>query len=133
MRDDPVFPPIAAAHGVTVGQVILAYDLLVGADIVIPRSATPAHQAENLALFSGPGGSLIAPLNITEIEAIATVQAAGAGKKAYHTDCQERRRRAWRLRSTTSPYTARESPLLTPPPSPLAPPPPAAAVVLMMG
>jgi 2,5-diketo-D-gluconate reductase A len=88
MRDDPVFPPIASAHGITVGQVILAYDLQAGADIVIPRSVTPSHQVENLALFSGPGGAMIATLNQTEVAAIAAVQHAGAGVKAYHTDCQ---------------------------------------------
>ena len=83
MRDDPVFPPIAAAHGATIGQVILAYDLSSGADIVIPRSATPAHQAENLALFSFPGGML--QLNQTEI---AAIESAHPYAKAYHTDCQ---------------------------------------------
>ena len=80
MRDDPVFPPIAAAHGATVGQVILAYDLASGADIVIPRSATPQHQADNLNLFSPP-----ISLNQTEI---AAIESAHPYSKVYHTDCQ---------------------------------------------
>ena len=80
MRDDPVFPPIAAAHGATVGQVILAYDLASGADIVIPRSATPQHQADNLNLFSPP-----VVLNQTEI---AAIESAHPYSKVYHTDCQ---------------------------------------------
>jgi 2,5-diketo-D-gluconate reductase A len=80
MRDDPVFPPIAAAHSATIGQVILAYDLASGADIVIPRSATPAHQRENLQLFN-----VGLSLNQTEI---AAIESAHPYAKAYHTDCQ---------------------------------------------
>lgn len=80
MRDDPVFPPIAAAHGATIGQVILSWELATGADIVIPRSATPEHQLENLNLFSP-----IVSLNETEIAAISSVKQYA---KVYHTDCQ---------------------------------------------
>jgi diketogulonate reductase-like aldo/keto reductase len=83
MRDDPVFPPIAAAHGATIGQVILSYDLASGADIVIPRSNTFAHQTENLNLFNVNGGPVM--LNQTEI---AAIESAHPYAKAYHTDCQ---------------------------------------------
>ena len=80
MRNDPVFPPIAAAHGATIGQVILAYDLASGADIVIPRSSGAQHQLENLNLFSPP-----IALNQTEI---AAIESAHSYSKVYHTDCQ---------------------------------------------
>ena len=46
-------PPVAAAaerHGVTPGQVILRWQLQLGA-IPIPKSATPSRQRENLDLF----------------------------------------------------------------------------------
>lgn len=81
MISDPGLVPIAAAHGNTVGQTVLTWELQVGADIVIPRSATPAHQAENLALFT-PWN----PLNETEIAAISSIKTNWT--KAYHTDCQ---------------------------------------------
>lgn len=85
MRDDPLFPPIAAAHGATVGQTILTWNLQTGADIVIPRSATPAHQAENLGLYN-TDGTLIYALNETEVAAIASIKTNYT--KIYHTDCQ---------------------------------------------
>ena len=69
IRDDAHFPPIAAAHKATVGQVMLSWALAVGADIVIPRSHTPAHQAENLALFTP-----VVTLNETEISIIGSVK-----------------------------------------------------------
>lgn len=86
MRDDPLFPPIAAAHGATVGQVILTWNLQTGADIVIPRSATPAHQAENLGLFAADG-SLAFALNELEVAAVASIKTNYS--KVYHTDCQQ--------------------------------------------
>ena len=70
MRDAPIFAALAATHGVSTGQIIMSYDLQSGADIVIPRSATPAHQVENLNLF-GPSGPIVV-LNQTEVAAIAS-------------------------------------------------------------
>jgi 2,5-diketo-D-gluconate reductase A len=84
MRDSPIFAQMAAAHGVTVGQVILSYDLQSGADIVIPRSFQASHQLENLNLF-GPGGVPVVTLSEVEIAAIQSNHTYG---KAYHTDCQ---------------------------------------------
>ncbi len=83
MRDAPIFASLAAAHGVTLGQIILSYDLQSGADIVIPRSANATHVGENLALF-GPAGPVVT-LSELEIAAIASNHTYG---KAYHTDCQ---------------------------------------------
>lgn len=84
MRDDPIFPPIAAAHNASIGQTIMSWSLATGADIVIPRSSNATHQAENLALFAADG-SLAVKLNETEIAAISAAHPYG---KAYHTDCQ---------------------------------------------
>ncbi len=84
MRDDPIFPPIAAAHGATIGQVILSYNLATGADIVIPRSVTPAHQAENLSLYDDSGNAKVV-FNETEAASISSVNKYA---KVYHTDCQ---------------------------------------------
>ena len=83
MRDSPIFAQLAAAHGVTVGQVILSYDLQSGADIVIPRSFQASHQLENLNLF-GPSGPVV---TLSELE-IAAIQSNHTYGKAYHTDCQ---------------------------------------------
>ena len=126
LRDDPLFPPIAAAHNVTVragvgggglshgvkraepyprraprapsslptphtsqlasqiGQVILRYSLSTGADIVIPRSQSAVHQAENLAIFDGQGQPSF-ELSEWEVAAIASVHNY---TKIYNTDCQ---------------------------------------------
>jgi 2,5-diketo-D-gluconate reductase A len=84
MRDSPIFAQLAATHGITVGQVIMSYNLQSGADIVIPRSATPSHQLENLNLF-GPGG--VPVVTLSEVE-IATIQSNHTYSKIYHTDCQ---------------------------------------------
>ena len=80
MLNDPLFPPIAAAHGESVGQVVLNWDLATGADIVLPRSSNATHQAENLAMFN-PAFAL----NETEIAAISSIHTY---KKVYNTDCQ---------------------------------------------
>jgi diketogulonate reductase-like aldo/keto reductase len=70
MRDAPIFAQLAAQNNVTVGQLIMSYDLQVGADIVIPRSATPEHQVENLNLF-GPGGAPVVTLSELDVAAIS--------------------------------------------------------------
>ena len=66
MLNNSMWAPIAAAHGATVGQTILRYELQTGADIVIPRSHSPAHQLENLALFDASGAPTFT-LNQTEV------------------------------------------------------------------
>lgn len=86
MRDAPIFAELAASYGATIGQVIMQYDLQVGADIVIPRSATPQHQVDNLNLFVA-GGKPIVTLSEVDVAAISSNHTFG---KAYHTDC-----RAW--------------------------------------
>ena len=84
MRDAPIFAQLAQQHGVTVGQVIMSYDLQSGADIVIPRSATPQHQVDNLNLF-GAGGVPVVTLSSNEV---AMIQSNHTYGKVYHTDCQ---------------------------------------------
>ena len=84
MRDAPIFAQMAAAKGVTVGQLIMSYNLQSGADIVIPRSATPQHQVDNLNLFQ-PGG---VPVVTLAMDDIAAIQSNHTFSKVYHTDCQ---------------------------------------------
>ena len=84
MRDAPIFAQLAGAYGVTTGQLIMSYELQSGADIVIPRSATPSHQVDNLALF-GAGGKPVALISEVDIAAMASNHSYA---KAYHTDCQ---------------------------------------------
>ena len=83
MRDAPIFAQLAAQYGVTTGQVIMSYNLQVGADIVIPRSATPSHQVENLNLF-GPKGAVV---TLSEVE-VAAITSNHTYAKVYHTDCE---------------------------------------------
>lgn len=47
---DPVVTRIAAAHGVAAGVVLLAWSVAIGV-IPLPKSASPARQAENLDVF----------------------------------------------------------------------------------
>lgn len=51
MRDDPTIRRIAAAHGKTPAQVILRWHMQQDGVLAIPRSASPAHIAENAAVF----------------------------------------------------------------------------------
>jgi len=71
MRDAPIFASLAAAYGVTIGQIIMSYNFQTGADIVIPRSSNPTHQMENLNLFRGGLGKPIVTLSEVDIAAIA--------------------------------------------------------------
>lgn len=48
---DPVIAGVASGHGRTPGQVILRWHLQQPGVVAIPRSATPAHIAENIGLF----------------------------------------------------------------------------------
>lgn len=48
---DPVIARIAGGHGRTAGQVILRWHLQQPGVVAIPRSATPAHIAENIGIF----------------------------------------------------------------------------------
>jgi diketogulonate reductase-like aldo/keto reductase len=47
---DPALAAIAARHGVSLVQVILRWDLQRGV-AVVPGSANPSHQKENISLF----------------------------------------------------------------------------------
>jgi diketogulonate reductase-like aldo/keto reductase len=85
MRDAPIFSSLAAQYGVTLGQVIMQWNLQTGADIVIPRSSSPAHQLENLNLFKGGYGNPI--VTLSEID-VAAISSNHTYIKAYHTDCQ---------------------------------------------
>jgi len=77
MISDPAFVPVAQAHNVSVGQVILKYNLLRGADIVIPRSQTPSHMVENIDIFG---------FNLTQAEFESLDNFTQ--QKVYHTNCQ---------------------------------------------
>ena len=83
MRDAPIFAELAASTGVTIGQVIMSYDLQSGADIVIPRSANATHQAENMGLFTAAG-----PVITLSDDQVAAIASNHSYSKAYHTDCQ---------------------------------------------
>lgn len=70
MITDPALVPIAASLNVTVGQLVLQYELMTGADIVIPRSHNAQHQTDNLNIYAQPWG-----LNETQIAAISGIHA----------------------------------------------------------
>jgi 2,5-diketo-D-gluconate reductase A len=129
MRDDPLFATIAAAHpGATIGQVIMTWELMTGADIVIPRSATPAHQAENLVIFNADGSFAVA-LNETEVAAISSVHNFSKGERgALIIAMRGGRRRRSVSRHTPRRrlirYTSCPAPLPFPTPSPPLPSPP---------
>lgn len=61
----PVLAGIAAAHGRTVGQIVLRWHLQLGL-VAIPKSATPSRIAENLAVFDFE-------LDAADLAAIATL------------------------------------------------------------
>lgn len=65
MFADPVLKDIAAAHGVSVPQVILRWNLQRGV-VVIPGSSNPQHIRENLALF----GFELSPAEMEQIAAL---------------------------------------------------------------
>ncbi|GGX76654.1 aldo/keto reductase [Streptomyces fructofermentans] len=50
LLDDPAIAAVAAAHGVTPGQVVLRWHSQLGA-VPIPKSADPGRQRENLDIF----------------------------------------------------------------------------------
>ena len=85
MRDAPIFASLASSYNVTVGQLIMSYNLQAGADIVIPRSATPQHQVDNLNLFVA-GGQPVVTIDEVDVAAMASNHSYG---KAYRTDCQD--------------------------------------------
>jgi 2,5-diketo-D-gluconate reductase A len=64
--DDPVLAKIAAAHGVTVAQVVLRWHLEHNVT-VIPKSAQPVRIAANLDLF----GFTLSPDELASIDALA--------------------------------------------------------------
>jgi diketogulonate reductase-like aldo/keto reductase len=51
LLSNPVITDIAAGHGVSPGQVVLAWHVRLGA-IPLPKAASPSRQRENLDLFS---------------------------------------------------------------------------------
>jgi diketogulonate reductase-like aldo/keto reductase len=73
MRDAPIFSQLAVQYNVTLGQIIMSYDLQIGADIVIPRSHSSAHQVENLNLF-GAGQQPV--VTLSEVDAWGRVGVA---------------------------------------------------------
>lgn len=82
--DDPVVAGIAAAHGRTPGQIVLRWAVQRGT-VTIPKTQTPAHLAENLALFDFA-------LSSAEMEAIDRLDRhrrfndpAEFGEKAFNT------------------------------------------------
>lgn len=82
--DDPVIAGIAAAHGRTPGQIVLRWAVQRGT-VTIPKTQTPAHLAENLALFDFA-------LSSAEMEAIDRLDRhrrfndpAEFGEKAFNT------------------------------------------------
>ncbi|MFV0254189.1 MAG: aldo/keto reductase [Beutenbergiaceae bacterium] len=66
LLDDPVLVQLAAKHGVSAAQVVLAWHLALG-NIVIPKSVTPSRIAQNW-------GSLGVHLDGADIAAIGTLE-----------------------------------------------------------
>jgi hypothetical protein len=74
MRDDPLFAAIAANHtGATASQVIMTWELMTGADILLPRSSNVTHQQQNVALYDDKG-KLALQLSEWEVAAISSVK-----------------------------------------------------------
>lgn len=65
LLSDPVLKNIASAHGKSVAQVILRWDLQNGV-IIIPGSSNPAHQKENISIFDFE----LTPEEMTAIDAL---------------------------------------------------------------
>jgi 2,5-diketo-D-gluconate reductase A len=63
--DDPVLVEIAAAHGKTVGQVVIRWHIDIG-NVVFPKSVTPARIEENFDVFDFH----LTPDELTQIEAL---------------------------------------------------------------
>ncbi|MFE5776722.1 aldo/keto reductase [Brachybacterium sp. NPDC056505] len=72
LLQDPVITEIAAAHGATAAQVVIAWHLAIG-NIVIPKSVTPERIVSNLAA---------AELELTDedLERLATLDRGEAGR-----------------------------------------------------
>jgi len=79
MLDDPALKAVAKAHNVSPGQVSLRWSLNImdNRGIVIPRSQTPSHMAENLDILH---------FNLTESD-MAKLSALPQ-QKVYDTQCQ---------------------------------------------
>ncbi len=65
LLSDPVLENIATAHGKSVAQVILRWDLQNGV-VIIPGSSNPAHQKENISIFDFE----LTPEEMTAIDAL---------------------------------------------------------------
>jgi hypothetical protein len=74
------------------GRGTCRWELATGADIVIPRSVTPAHQAQNLALFT-PGSGYSFTMAETDVATVSSLSLPYS--KVYHTDVRPRRLRGW--------------------------------------
>ena len=75
LLQNPTVARIAAAHGVSAGRLLLAWSVALGV-IPLPKSATPARQAENLDVFD------IEPTadELAELAALATPDGRTSGQ-----------------------------------------------------
>ncbi|WP_183510617.1 aldo/keto reductase [Paeniglutamicibacter cryotolerans] len=72
LLSEPTLATIAAKHGVTPAQVVIAWHLALG-NVVIPKSVTPERIVENY-------GSLELTLDADDLAAIATLDKGAAGR-----------------------------------------------------
>ncbi|AXK46969.1 aldo/keto reductase [Brachybacterium saurashtrense] len=76
--EDPVVTEVAAGHGATPAQVLIAWNLALG-NVVIPKSVTPERIVSNLA-------SLDLTLTEEEIARISALDKGAAGRKGPNPD-----------------------------------------------
>lgn len=91
MLSNPLWAQIATAHGLTAdaaGIIPQTWELMTGADVVLPRSHDAKHQAINLNQLFAPDGTLAVQLTEEDIAAISSVNVTGGYKKVYGTQCQ---------------------------------------------
>lgn len=81
--DDAVLTPLAAAHGVTVSQLVLAWHMAKGY-VVFPKSTHEERIKENFAAAN-------VTLNEEEITAIDALDKGEAGRTGMHPDTMQRR------------------------------------------
>ena len=79
---EPLLAGIAAAHGCTPAQAVLAWHLAKG-HVIFPKSASPARIEENLR-------STEVHLTIAEVEAIDELDRGEAGRTGYNPDTMKR-------------------------------------------
>lgn len=71
LRDEPALAPIAAAHGVSISQIVLRWHVQRGL-VPLPKSADPARQAENLDVYGFE-------LSDTDLAVLASLERPGSG------------------------------------------------------